>query len=150
MKLFWSYVLHISFTHTDGNMLISSALKKNKNRNASKKRRMTKRTKIWRVMIRDNKSFCQIILQNSILTFYKTFKSNHLSLLTNVICYNNWYYSVRSGAPLRLTFFAVKSVEWNSEIITSGNTSNNSITIQHIKTKFCMLILWLIWHKFLK
>ena len=30
------------------------------------------------------------------------------------------------------------------------NTSNNAKTIQHIKTKFCMLILWHNWHKFCK
>ena len=36
----------------------------NKNENIHKERRMIKRTKIRKVIIKDNKSFCQIILQN--------------------------------------------------------------------------------------
>ena len=39
-------------------------LKTNKNENFQKERRITKRTKIRRVIIRDKKSFCQMILQN--------------------------------------------------------------------------------------
>ena len=41
----------------------------NKNENVHKERRITKRTKIRRVIIRDNKIFCQNILQNLIKIF---------------------------------------------------------------------------------
>ena len=46
----------------------------NKNENVNKERRIMKRTKIRRVIIRDNKIFCQIILQNLIKIFREVYK----------------------------------------------------------------------------
>ena len=47
---------------------------KNKNENAQKERRMKKRTKIRRVMIRDNKSLCQKIFENFIKISMEVYK----------------------------------------------------------------------------
>ena len=58
----------------DRSQLHKSSIKKVGKKNVDKERRMTKRTNIRRVMIRDNKSFCQIILQNLIKIYTEVYK----------------------------------------------------------------------------